>query len=153
MKRAGLWAIGIGALVAMGLLTEQQANSSDQGGPTSCSNATLRGLYMSAGPTGYTTVNGSLVPEAVTGKIILFGNGKANTLVTISIGGNIIPDVAAPATYTVNSDCTGTFTVHMTPPTPDVHLDIFVAPDGSEYFTIQTDPGNVLPGTIQRVSR
>jgi hypothetical protein len=37
-------------------------------------------------------------------------------------------------------------------PTPDVHLDIFVAPDGNEFFTIQTDPGNVLSGTERRVA-
>jgi hypothetical protein len=31
-------------------------------------------------------------------------------------------------------------------------LDIFVAPDGSEIFTIETDPGTVLAGTEQRVA-
>jgi hypothetical protein len=116
-----------------------------------CSNATLKGLYMFA-QSGYTTVNGSLVPEGVTGKDTFHGNGSLDTLATISIGGDIIPGDAAPGTYTVNSDCTGTLTVHMTSPVPDVHLDIFVAPDGSEYFTIQTDPGNVLSGIIRRVA-
>jgi hypothetical protein len=116
-----------------------------------CSNATLKGLYMFA-QSGYTTVSGSLVPEGVTGKAIFHGNGKFDSLATISIGGDIIPDDAAPGTYTVNSDCTGTVTVIMTPPTPDVHLDIFVAPDGNKFFTIETDAGNVLSGTEQRVS-
>jgi hypothetical protein len=116
-----------------------------------CSNATLKGLYMFA-QSGYTTVSGSLVPECDTGKAIFHGNGKFDSLATISIGGDIIPDDAAPGTYTVNSDCTGTVTVIMTPPTPDVHLDIFVAPDGNKFFTIQTDAGNVLSGTEQRVS-
>jgi hypothetical protein len=41
----------------------------------------------------------------------------------------------------------------MKPPVPDVHLDIFVAPDGDKLFTIQTDSGNVLAGTEQRVAR
>jgi hypothetical protein len=116
-----------------------------------CSNATLKGLYMFA-QSGYTTVSGNLVPESVTGKDVIYGNGKLDSLATISIGGNIIPGDGAPGTYMVNSDCTGTLIVHMTPPVPDVHLDIFVAPDGSQYFTIQTDPGNVLSGTIQRVT-
>ena len=84
--------------------------------------------------------------------VVFHGNGKFDNLATISIGGDIIPDDAAPGTYTVNSDCTGTVTVIMTPPTPDVHLDIFVAPDGNKFFTIQTDAGNVLSGTEQRVS-
>jgi hypothetical protein len=147
MKRVGLWAIGIAALASVGPLGVEQAFAGkDEGG---CTLATLKGLYMFA-QSGYTTVNGSLVPEGVTGKDIFYGNGKFDSLATISIGGDIIQDDAAPGTYTVNSDCTGTVTVHMTPPVPDVHLDIFVAPDGDKYFTIQTDPGNVLSGTIQR---
>jgi len=34
-----------------------------------------------------------------------------------------------------------------------VHLDIFIQPDGGQFFTIQTDSANVLAGIIQRVSR
>jgi hypothetical protein len=144
--------IGLAALVGHGLLTVEPADSGQQGDPPKCSLATLNGLYMFS-QSGYTTSNGGLVPEGVTGKDIFHGNGKFDSLATISIGGDIIPGDAAPGTYTINSDCTGTVTVIMTPPVPDVHLDIFVAPDGSEFFTIQTDPGNVLSGTIQRVAR
>jgi hypothetical protein len=74
-------------------------------------------------------------------------------LATLSIGGTIIPNDAAPGTYTVNSDCTGTAIVHMTPPTPDVHLQWFVAPDGDQIFSTETDAGTVLTGTLQRVAR
>ena len=151
MKGIGLWAIGVGGLVSVGLLTAQPAHSWEQSGPKSCSNATLKGLYMFA-QSGYTTVSGALVPEGVTGQDVIYGNGTFDSLATISIGGSIIPGDAAPGTYTVNSDCTGTLTVHMTPPVPDVHLDIFVAPDGDAYYTIQTDPGNVLAGVIRRVA-
>jgi hypothetical protein len=150
MKGAGLWAIGIGALVGVGPLAVEPGYAGENEGK--CSLATLKGLYMFA-QSGYTTVSGSLVPEGVTGKDIFDGKGKFDSLATISIAGDIIPDDAAPGTYTVNPDCTGTVIVHMTPPIPDVHLDIFVAPDGSKFFTIQTDAGNVLSGTIRRVSR
>jgi hypothetical protein len=152
MRRLGLWAIGVGVLASAGLLTAQQAHSWDQSGPTSCSNATLKGLYMYAN-SGYQSVNPSLVPLAVTGKNIFYGNGKFDSLATLSIGGIIIPNDAAPGTYTINSDCTGTAIVHMTPPTPDVHLQWFVAPDGDQIFSTETDPGTVLTGTLQRVSR
>jgi len=117
-----------------------------------CSNATLRGLYMYAN-SGYQSVNPSLVPLAVTGKNIFYGNGTFDSLATLSIGGTIIPNDAAPGTYTVNSDCTGTAIVHMTPPTPDVHLQWFVAPDGDQIFSTETDPGTALTGTLQRVAR
>src|SRR5215469_15870723 len=130
----------LAAIAVLVLSVAAWAGGTDDSG---CSNATLRGLYLFA-QSGYTTVNASLVPESVTGKDIIYGNGKLDSLATISVGGTIIPGDAAPGTYTVNSDCTGTLTIHMTPPVTDVHLDIFVTPDGSEYFTIQTDPGNVL---------
>jgi hypothetical protein len=152
MKRSGIWAIGIGALVSAGSLTVEQAHSWDQGGPTSCSNATLRGLYMSS-TNGYQSTTPSLVPIAVTAKDTFYGNGHFDSLATISIGGTIIRNDVAPGTYTVNSDCTATAIIHMTPPTPDVHEDWLVAPDGDEVFAIETDPGTAFSGTIRRVAR
>jgi hypothetical protein len=152
MKRIGPRAISASALISLGLLTAQQAHSWEQGGPTSCSNTTLRGLYMSA-TNGYQSTTPSLVPIAVTAKDVFYGNGHFDSLATISIGGNIIRNVAAPGTYTVNSDCTATAIIHMTPPTPDVHEDWLVAPDGDEIFAIETDPGTAFSGTIQRVAR
>jgi hypothetical protein len=151
MKRIGPWPIVVGALVSLGLFTAEQAHSGQQGGPKTCSLATLKGLYMFA-QSGYQPFNGGLMPLGVTGKDVFHGNGAFDSLATLSIGGTIVPGDAAPGTYTVNSDCTGTVTVHMTPPTPDVHLDIFILPDGGRFFTIETDPGTVLSGTIQRVA-
>jgi hypothetical protein len=151
MKAVKTVMLGVGAFLSLGLLTAEQAHSGKQSGLTTCSLTTLKGLYMFA-QSGYVTISGSLVPQGVTGKAVFNGNGTFNSLATISIGGTIVPDDAAPGTYTLNSDCTGTVTVLMTAPTPDVHLDIFVAPDGDEIFTIQTDPGNVLSGTERRVA-
>jgi hypothetical protein len=144
--------IGLAALVGQELLTVEPAHSGQQSDPPKCSLATLNGLYMFA-QSGYQSVNGSLVPLGVTGKDIFHGNGAFDSLATLSIGGTIIPDDAAPGTYTVNPDCTGTVTVHMTPPTPDVHLDIFINPYGDEFFGIETDAGTVLSGTEKRVAR
>jgi hypothetical protein len=138
--------------MSLGLLYAQQAHSWEEGGPTSCSNATLKGLYMYAN-SGFQSVSPSLVPLAVTGKNIFYGNGKFDSLATLSIGGTIIPNDEAPGTYTVNSDCTGTAIVHMKPPAPDVHLQWFVAPDGDLIFSTETDSGTVLTGTLQRVAR
>jgi hypothetical protein len=149
MKASRTVMIGLGALVSLGLFGLGQAHS--QGGLTTCSVATLKGLYMFA-QSGYATNNGSLVPEGVTGKDIFYGNGNFDSLATISFDG-MISVAPAPGTYTINTDCTGTVTIPTEPTAPDVHLDIFVAPDGDQFFTIQTDPGNVLSGTIQRVAR
>ena len=141
-----------GVMVSLSLFTVEQAYSGQQGGPTTCSLATLKGVYLFA-QSGYQSVNGTLVPLGVTGRGIFHGNGAIDTLATLSVGGTIVPGGAAPGTYTVNSDCTGTVTVLMTPPTPNVHLDIFIAPDGGKFFTIETDPGTVLSGTEYRVAQ
>jgi hypothetical protein len=148
MKRIGSWPVVVGAVLSLGLFTSEQAHSWQQGGPTTCSLATLKGLYMFA-------QSGSIIgvgPQGVTGKAIFHGNGAFDSLATISVNGVITQGDAAPGTYTVNSDCTGTVTVLMTPPTPNVHLDIFIKPDGDELFTIETDPGTVLSGTEHRVA-
>jgi len=93
MKRLGPWAIGVGAMVSLGLFTVQQAYSGQQGGPTTCSLATLKGLYMFA-QSGYQPVGGSLVPLGVTGKDVFHGNGAFDSLATLSIGGTIVPPLS-----------------------------------------------------------
>jgi hypothetical protein len=132
-------------LLRVGPLAGEQAYAGEN--KARCTLATLKGLYMFA-------QSGSIVglgPQAVTGKDIFYGNGNFDSLATISVNG-VISVAPAPGTYTLNSDCTGTVTIPMEPVAPDVHLDIYVAPDGSEFFTIETDTGTVLAGTIQRVA-
>ena len=48
-------------------------------------------------------------------------------------------------TYTLNSDCTGTYTEG-----GDVTFDIFVSPNGDELASIATDPGFVLVNAPSR---
>jgi hypothetical protein len=53
----------------------------------------------------------------------------------------------APGTYTLNSDCTGTITIPMKPGTLTVHLNIFIAPDGGEFFLLSRQiKARCLPG-------
>ena len=54
-----------------------------------------------------------------------------------------------PITYTVNADCTGSYSL----PT-GLSVDLFIAPDGGEFASIPTAPlGSVLTTIDQRVSR
>jgi hypothetical protein len=46
MKRAGLWAIGIGAIVGAGLLPMGRAYAGEDNHPTRCTLATLNGQYL-----------------------------------------------------------------------------------------------------------
>lgn len=105
-----------------------------------CSLATLKGQYMFGGP-------GRLFPPAFrvtapssaasAGFHIFNGDGTGTDFVTFSVNGidQHVPS-PVPITYTLNSDCTGTYSVQNGP-----NFDIFVAVDGSALSTIDTDPG------------
>jgi hypothetical protein len=68
---------------------------------------------------------------------IFNGDGTGTDFVTFSVNG-IDQHVPSPVTttYTLNSDCTGTYSVQNGP-----NFDIFIAADGSALSTINTDPG------------
>jgi hypothetical protein len=48
MKRIGLWAVGIGVLASVGLLTVAQGFADEREHATTCSLATLKGRYLFA---------------------------------------------------------------------------------------------------------
>jgi hypothetical protein len=137
MKRAGLWTISIVALASVGPLVEQGYAAENEG---RCTLATLNGQYLFAG-------SGMLLPPAVTSPLpiasagfhIFNGDGTGSDFVTASLNG-IDQHVPSPVaiTYTLNPDCTGTYQV----PSAGLHLDIFVAVDGSALTVISTDPGS-----------
>jgi hypothetical protein len=142
MKRAGLWALGIGALVSLGTLAVQQGYAGDNDGKTKCTLATLKGRYLF-------TATGTLLPSAageepilvsVAGFHIFDGNGRGEDIVTVLRKGSIeLERAAIPVTYILDSDCTGTYTL------PDnTSFDIFVSPNGDELAAIATAPGVVL---------
>ena len=137
MKRAGLWAIGIGVLVSMGPLAVPEGYAGESEGR--CTLATLNGQYLFAG-------SRMLLPPAVPSPLtinsagfhIFNGDGTGTDFVTFSLNGadqNVPSPVAL--TYTLNHDCTGTYSV----PSANLHFDIFVAVDGSALTVIQTDSG------------
>jgi hypothetical protein len=107
---------------------------------TGCNLETLNGRYG-------LTFNGfftrGAVPAAITaftpvtgGGVVTFdGNGNLSASEVVSIGGQVIP-VNLPGTYTVNSDCTGSFT------TPAAHLNLVIVHNGREILAVNTDPGN-----------
>jgi hypothetical protein len=101
---------------------------------------TLKGQYLFAGSgTLFPPAFGVKAPSvaASAGYHIFNGDGTGIDFVTFTVNG-IDQNVPSPLaiTYTLNSDCTGTLAVHNGP-----NLDIFVAVDGSQLSTINTDPG------------
>jgi hypothetical protein len=135
MKRIALWAIGIGVVVA-GAAGQAGAAEKLKG----CTLATLDGQYLFGGtatlfPPAFGVKKQSIATSA--GFHIFNGDGTGTDFVTFVVNG-IDQHVSSPTatTYTLNSDCTGTFSVKNGP-----NFDIFVAIDGSALSEVGTDPG------------
>jgi hypothetical protein len=107
---------------------------------------TLKGRYLFAAssPLFPGAFGGLIKVESVgnaAGYHIFNGNGTGQDYVTFTLNG-INQHVPSPnqLTYTLNSDCTGTYTVHNPPGAPPgPTFDIFVSPNGDEIASINTD--------------
>ena len=138
MKRRGLWAVGIAALASVGSLAVDKAYGGGKEGI--CTLATLDGQYPFAGsgtlfPPAFGVTSPSTAASA--GYHIFNGDGTGTDFVTFTVNGidQHVPS-PVPITYTLNSDCTGTYSVQNGP-----NFDIFVAVDGSGLSVIVTDQG------------
>ena len=149
MKRVGLWAaIGIGLFMTVGLLIVQHGYTEEKDHAPTCTLATLKGRYLFA-TTGSNIVESVPQPISIVEVIDANGDGTLNVpAVTLSVNGTILRFADVGGSYTVNEDCTGTITF-----VTEVHLDIFIAPNGKEFYLIQTDPNTVLAAVARRVSR
>jgi hypothetical protein len=139
--------VAVAALIALratfpgGTLPKVHAKEKEEA-RTSCSLDTLEGRYgltfsglftrgaVPAPITAYTPVAGG-------GLVTFDGDGNLSASETVSVGGVVNP-VNTTGTYTVNSDCTGTFT------TPHAHLNLVILRNGREILAVNTDPGNVV---------
>ena len=131
----GLAAILLAGMFLMAVVPSAQAKSK------SCSNATLSGQY-SAVLTG--TVNG--LPFAALDIVISDGSGNISGSGTVVVNGVVMP-TSFTATYTVNSDCTGSF-VSNTGTTEN----ITISRDGSEVQIILTSTP-LGPATVIGVAK
>jgi hypothetical protein len=69
------------------------------------------------------------------------GNGSFEQIDTVTIAGTVVSDFTHPrahGTYTVNPDCTGTFTIDFADGRPPVVTNFVVVEDGSEIDTVVT---------------
>jgi hypothetical protein len=160
MKRVGLWAaIGIGLFMTVGLLIVQHGYTEEKDDAPTCTLKTLKGRYLFG---GIATLLPPAIPEqsllAVAGYHIFNGDGTGTDVVAASINGVSVENNAGhlpdrseyDITYTVNPDCSGTYTV----PAAGASFGLFVAPNGEELIVIGTTPGVVLvQGPNRRVSR
>jgi len=132
--------IGLGVTFAGGTLPKVHAQEEEL---QACSAATLNGTYalkfsgfFTRGPVPAAINN--FTPIAGVGLVTFDGNGNLSAWETVSVGGLITP-VNVPGTYTVNSDCTGTFIT-----TPNAHLNLVILRNGREIQAVNTVPGSVI---------
>jgi len=145
---AALLILGVGQGLMFG---SDGGDKPDKPDKPACTLATLKGRYLFG---GIATLLPPATPQAtllaVAGYHIFNGDGTGTDVVTSTINGSILHEnFVGPISYTVNPDCTGTYTV----PSEGLTFNIFVAPNGEELIVIGTTPGFVLvQGPNRRVS-
>jgi hypothetical protein len=128
----------------------------DSDNKRSCSNGTLKGTYMFY-ISGELFTGNEYVPEAYAAFVSYDGRGNLILNKTSSIGG-VWEDRITPATYQINSDCTG-LAIY-----PTGLFFYYVAPDGESFTFVKTGNRNVpsdqftdspdrISGSAKRISK
>jgi hypothetical protein len=127
------------AVTVLALAMSLTAQAQDKG----CSNATLRGSYAQTGSGVITAPPDQAGPFANVGTLVFDGKGGlAGTLVANSNGSS--SPATETGTYTVNSDCTGAYTVQIAPFGITSQAFFAIDSNGDELEIIVTDPGSVI---------
>jgi len=135
----------IAAVTALALGIVPTARADDKG----CSSATLIGTFGFTS-SGFRTAPSTLAgPIAQVGTQTFDGYGGTTATATFNQNGNTLR-VTITGTYTVNPDCTGTFTLQVSPIGLTTRLSFVIDDTGNELLVICTDPGVVLTGTARR---
>jgi hypothetical protein len=140
-------AFTVATLFALALGAVPPANAAQNKG---CSVATLNGTFADR-DSGYITSPPAFAgPFAGVTLEIFDGNGGFTGSGVSSINGNIIPGTFQ-GTYTVNADCTGSYTV-LNSLGLTIHAFFVIADDGNVMYDVITDPGTVITCVARRVS-
>jgi hypothetical protein len=153
MKRTAIaktFVIAVATALALGIAPKANAQRG-------CSNATLMGTfaYTSTGSTTAASPAGAGAVAEV-GTQTFDGNGGTTGAATLSGNGTIF-QLTFQGTYTLNSDCTGTFTLMVTFPASSgigtVPVDVFFVIDGigTEFQAIETGTGDVITRIGRRI--
>jgi hypothetical protein len=133
MKNSKAGFVAIVAAFALTLVLAPAAKASPKG----CSNATLKGTYGDQ-DTGWI---GGIGAFAGVNLDTFDGNGNMTSTGIASLNGTIVPGTGS-GTYTVNSDCTGTYVVQSGGQT--IHAYFVINDNGNELQIVITDPGTAI---------
>jgi len=129
------------ALLMLGALESGYAQSESL---AVCNNRLIAGNY------GFTIQGNKLGGQGPTGPQVgvamteFDGRGGLTQIDTVTVNGEVVADFThtpATGTYTVNSDCTGTFTINFTDGRPPVAANFVVVENGLEIDTVVVSAG------------
>jgi hypothetical protein len=139
MKRSNFAkSITIAAFV-LALSAAASGQSKDKG----CSNASLQGSFAYLGSGAIATPPALAGPFVEVGTQVFDGQGNTTATAMLSQNGNIVP-ITVTGTYSVNSDCTGTLTLQVSPFGITVHVYLVISDNWSQFQAIETDAGLVI---------
>jgi hypothetical protein len=158
MNRKGLWAGGVALILlvvgAAALLTTVGAGYAKDENASSrakCSVATLKGTYLFAQNGVEIKGNSEQRPFAIAGYDVFDGNGEVKGVASGNVNGEVFRKAPFTGTYTVKANCTGTVTFRGVGGAT-THGDIFIAPDGSMFAFVGTDPESVGASIDEQVT-
>jgi hypothetical protein len=146
MKRstiANAFTVAAVTVLALGLAPTARADGKG------CSNATLKGTFSQKGTGVITDPPAFAGPMANVGTLTFDGNGAVTGALISSLNGTIVP-ATETGTYRVNPDCTGTYTVQISPLGITANAFFVIDDGGNEIQIITTDPGVVITCTARR---
>ena len=159
MNRRGLWAGGVALILlvvvgaaALTTVGAGYAKDEDDSSRAKCSVATLKGTYPFA-QNGVEIKGNEQRPFAIAGFDVFDGDGGVKGVASGNVNGEVFRKEPFTGTYTVKANCTGTVTFKDGAATQG---DVFIAPDGSMFAFVRTNPefvsaGFELRGTATRV--
>src|ERR687895_1020195 len=152
MKRYVAALLGVlGVVGLVGVLVVGRGFAKDENASRAkCSEATLHGTYLFA-QNGVEIKGNDQRPFALAGYDVFDGNGEVRGVSSGNFNGETFRNESGSGTYSVKANCTGTFTF-----TNGTRYDMFIAPDGSMFTFVRTNPefvssGFELRGTAKRV--
>src|SRR3712207_6713733 len=152
MKRylaALLMVLGVVGLV--GVLVVGRGFAKDENASRAkCSEATLKGTYPFA-QNGVEIKGNDQRPFALAGYDVFDGNGEVKGVASGNFNGEVFRKDPFTVTYTVKANCTGTVTFRSVGGAT-THGDIFIAPDGSKFAFVGTDPESVGASIDEQVT-
>jgi hypothetical protein len=140
--------LGVVGLVGVLAVGRGFANDENASG-AKCSEATLKGTYLFA-QNGVEIKGNEQRPFALAGYDVFDGQGKVRGVSSGNFGGEVFRKDPFTGTYSVKANCTGTVTFRGGGSA--TQGDVFIAPDGSKFAFVRTNPEFVAAGIDEQVT-